>query len=84
MNKQWAMSCELTCSQSSSWIAQNTIEEKNINKEITLPIPAMALSKVGAMSCEFTCLQSSSMIAQNIVEEKNQLGINHYWYQQWL
>jgi hypothetical protein len=33
VRKPWAMSYELTCSQSSSLIAQNTVEEKNINME---------------------------------------------------
>jgi hypothetical protein len=33
VKKPWAMSYELTCSQSSSLIAQNTVEENNINME---------------------------------------------------
>jgi hypothetical protein len=32
VSKPWATSCELTCSQSSSLIDQNTVEENKINK----------------------------------------------------
>jgi hypothetical protein len=36
VKKPWATSYELTCSQSSSLIAQNTVEKNKINKEITI------------------------------------------------
>jgi hypothetical protein len=35
VSKPWAMSCELTCSQSSSLTAQNTFEKKKFNNENT-------------------------------------------------
>jgi hypothetical protein len=56
-------------SQSSSLIAQNTVEKK-IKKEKPLPEPAVVVSKPRAINCELTCSQSSSLIAQNIVEKK--------------
>jgi hypothetical protein len=36
VSKPWAMSCELTSSQTSSLIAQNTIEEIKFNNDITI------------------------------------------------
>jgi hypothetical protein len=33
VSKPWAMSYELTCSQSSSLISQNTVEKNKFNKE---------------------------------------------------
>jgi hypothetical protein len=35
VSKPWAMSCELTCSQSSSSISQNTVEKIKFNNDIT-------------------------------------------------
>jgi hypothetical protein len=71
MSKPRAMSYELTCSHSSSLIAQNIVEKKNLTIKIPLMVPAVAVSKPRAMSCEFTCSQSSSLIAQNTVEKEN-------------
>jgi hypothetical protein len=69
VKKPWAVSCELTCSQSSSLIAQNTIEEKIVTRKNPLPVPAVAVSKPWAISCELTCSQSSSLISQNTIEK---------------
>jgi hypothetical protein len=65
VSKPWAVSCELTCSQSSSLIAQNIVEKNKINKEKPLLVPAMAVSKPRAISCELKCSQTSSLIAQS-------------------
>jgi hypothetical protein len=35
VSKPWATSCEFTCSQSSSLIAQNTVEKYKFNNDIT-------------------------------------------------
>jgi hypothetical protein len=37
VSKPWATSCEFTCSQSSSLIAQNSFEKRKFNKENTTP-----------------------------------------------
>jgi hypothetical protein len=36
VSKPWAISCELTCSQSSSLISQNTVEKIKFNNDITI------------------------------------------------
>jgi hypothetical protein len=64
------MSYELTCSQSSSLIAQNTVDKKKLTRKIPLPVPAVVVSKPRAISCELTCSQSSSLIAQITFEEE--------------
>jgi hypothetical protein len=50
VSKPRAMSFELTCSQSSSLIAQNTVEEKNKIRNKPLPVPAVAVCKPWAIS----------------------------------
>jgi hypothetical protein len=71
VNKTLAMSCELTCSQSSSLIAQKKVEKKkSLIMKIPLPVRAVVVNKPRAMSCELTCSQSSSLIAQNTFEKK--------------
>jgi hypothetical protein len=52
-----AISCELTCSQSSPLIAQNIIGKRKLTRKIPLPVLAVAVSKPKAMSCELTCSQ---------------------------
>jgi hypothetical protein len=54
VRKPWAVSCELTCSQSSSLIAQSTIKINKLTRIKPLPVPAVAVSKPWAMSCELT------------------------------
>jgi hypothetical protein len=71
VSKPRAMSCELTSSQSSSLIVQNSVEKNKINKAKPLLVPALAVTKPRAMSCELTYSQSSLLIAQNSIEKKN-------------
>jgi hypothetical protein len=63
------MSFELTCSQSSSLIAQNTIEKK-IKKEKTIGGTGSGCEQAQAMSYELICSQSSSLIAQITIDKK--------------
>ena len=50
-----AMSCELTCLESSSLIAQNTIEKIKLIMKIPVFVPVVVVSKPWAMSCKLTC-----------------------------
>jgi hypothetical protein len=65
VSKPWARSCELTCTQSSTLIAQNTVEKKKLTRKKPLPVPAVVVSKPRAISCELKCSQTSSLIAQS-------------------
>jgi hypothetical protein len=53
VSKPRAMSCGFTCSQSSSWIAQNSVEIQKLERK---------------NSSSHMLTQSSSLIAQNLVE----------------
>jgi hypothetical protein len=57
VSKPRAMSYELTCSQSSLLIAQNTVEKKKLTRKKPLPVPVVVVSKPRAMSCELECSQ---------------------------
>ena len=67
--KPSAMSNELTCSRSTSLIAENAVEEKNLIRNKPLPIPGVATSKPRVMSYELTYSLSRSLIAQNTVDK---------------
>jgi hypothetical protein len=69
VSKPRAMSYELTSSQSSPLIAQNSVEKKNLIRKKPLPIPAVAVYEPRTTSCELTCSQLSSLIAQNSHEK---------------
>jgi hypothetical protein len=70
VSKPRAMSCEFKSSQSSSLVAQSSIEKKNFKRKKILPVSAMAVCRPRATSCELTCSQSSSLVAQSSVETK--------------
>jgi hypothetical protein len=58
-----ATSYELTCSQSSSLIVQNSCKINKFTSKKPLLVLEVAVSKPRAMSYEFTSSQSSSLVA---------------------
>jgi hypothetical protein len=76
VSKPWAMSCEFTCSQLSSLIAQNTFKKKKFNNENT--------SAGTSSGCEQAQAQLSSLIAQNSHGKKIKQAKSHYGYREWL
>jgi hypothetical protein len=64
-----ARSCELTCSQSSSKIAQSSIAKYNFTSKKQLPVPAMAMSKPRALNCVHTSSHTSRLTAQHSSEK---------------
>jgi hypothetical protein len=54
---------ELTCSQSSSLIAQNSRKINKFTSKKPLPVLEVVVSKPRAMSCEFISSQSNSLVA---------------------
>jgi hypothetical protein len=50
VSKPWAISCELTCSQSTSLRAQTIVEEKILTRKKPLPVLAAAVSKPSVSS----------------------------------
>jgi hypothetical protein len=71
VSKPRSMSYEHTCSQSSSLIAQNSIEWKNkLQAKKPLPVTAVTVSKLGAISCELRSSQTSWWSPQNSRDNK--------------
>jgi hypothetical protein len=70
-SKPRSMSCEHTCSQSSSLIAQNSIEWKNkLQAKKPMSVTVVTVSKPEAISCELRSSQTSWWSAQNSRENQ--------------